>query len=109
VRPFDRLAHAGDTAPRLRVHTLDGSFVELAQLDAESVLGLVDELNGVEYSDGEPVFVDEPRWVFSFDLDDGRSQVHIPRHAIARVDVDWQVGILSRAWAWCRRMVDRLR
>lgn len=87
-----------ETAPRLRIHTLDGSFVELANVDAAGVMGLVDDLKDPEGGD-----------ILSFDLDEGRSQVHVPRAAIARVDVDWQVGWIARTRAWIRRTVDGWR
>lgn len=78
------------------MHTLDGSYVRLRNTPAGEVLAIVDALN-----DADAV------GLFSFDLDDGRSQVHIPREAIARVDVDWELSRWKRFTAWVLIKLDR--
>lgn len=88
---------AGLTAPcpRVLVHTLDGSYVQLASTSADEVMGLIEDL------------VEGDRDLFSFDLDNGRSQVHVPRAAIARVDVDWELTAWQRFTAWLAAARDR--
>lgn len=83
--------------PWVRVHTLDGSYVDLARVEAINVADLVEQMR------------DEDAVLLSFDLDDGRSQVHVPLAAVARVDVDWEISRWRRLRSWFMTRLDRLR
>lgn len=74
--------------PWVRLHTLDGSYVDLRSVEAAGVHELIDAM-----ANEDPVL--------SFDLDDGRSQVYVPRESLARVDVDWEIS-------WWRRFKSAL-
>jgi hypothetical protein len=52
-------------APRLSVCTVDGQYIRLRRVDATEVIDLLEEL-------GDPDVE-----TLSFDLDNGRSQVHV--------------------------------
>jgi Ser/Thr protein kinase RdoA (MazF antagonist) len=82
-------------APRVRVHTLDGSYLQLSTTSAEDVLEIVAHLDAAY--DG----------VYSFDLDNGRSQVHIPHAAIARVDIDWELSLFDKLRARASVILNR--
>ncbi len=86
--------------PQLTVHTLDGSYVRLRTTPADQVISVLESLADVD-PDLERV------GLFSFDLDGGRSQVHVPRAAIARVDVDWELGRWRRCTGWLLVRLDR--
>lgn len=63
--------------PKLTVFTLDGNKVTIADTPDESVAALIEG------------FKDEDCHTFAFTLDDGAGMTYIPRHAVARIDVDW--------------------
>ncbi|TKJ25235.1 hypothetical protein [Blastococcus sp. CCUG 61487] len=84
-----------DVAPRVTVCTVDGQYVRLRRTDAQEVFTLLEEL-------GDPDVE-----TLSFDLDAGRSQVHVRREAVVRVDVDWELSRWQRGKAWLLERMDR--
>lgn len=91
LQPEDQ---TGDAAPHVKVCTVDGSYVRLRRTAAADVMFLLDELR-----DGDVELL-------TFDLDDGRSQVHVRREAIARVDVDWEFSRWHRFTTWLLTKLD---
>ena len=83
-----------DVAPQVSVCTVDGQYVRLRRTPAADVMALLEELRD---PDVETV---------SFDLDDGRSQVHVRREAVVRVDVDWELSRWQRCKAWLLLKLD---
>lgn len=88
-------ADTPDVAPQVSICTLDGQYVRLRRTPAAEVFGLLEDLRDPDVE------------TLSFDLDDGRSQVHIRRETIVRVDVDWQIGPRSRFTSWLLAKLDR--
>lgn len=84
-----------DIAPRVSVCTVDGQYVRLRRTAAGEVMGLLEDL-------GDPDVE-----TLSFDLDDGRSQVHVRREAVVRIDVDWELSRWQRGKAWLLERMDR--
>lgn len=84
-----------DVAPSVKICTIDGQYVRLRRTAAAGVFELLDSLRDPDVE------------TLSFDLDDGRSQTHVRREAITRVDVDWQLGAWSRFTSWLLNKLDR--
>lgn len=88
--PVDPPTPNSGTVPRIRIHSADGSRVQLAAVPAGDVMAILDAIEA------------EEDVLLKLDLDDGRSQVHLLMHQLSRVDVDWQLG-------WAARTVAKLR
>ena len=92
--PGERPIGGGTSAPSVKICTVDGQYVRLRSLPAEDVMALVE---AYEQADG----------VGAYDLDDGRSQVYVAWATVARVDVDWELGLWSRFTTWVLSKLDR--
>lgn len=84
-----------EIAPSVKVCTADGQYVRLRRTPTIEVMDLIESIDDVEVE------------LLSFDLDNGRSQVHVRREAIVRVDVDWELGWWSRFTSWLLSKADR--
>jgi hypothetical protein len=78
----------------VKVCTLDGQYVRLRRLPAADVMALLDEMT------------DPDTVLLGLDLDDGRSIVHVPRAAVARIEIDWELGWWSRFTSWLLAKID---